>query len=144
MDRGGDKLLVLEGLHQRGHQAGAVGLRLGDGLEGDGLVVFGQIVQEFHCVVPLLHRLDAEVVGKAVQVPLTVEVGHIQIEIGGVELLVDLLVYQFCDFMAHHIDRSFLLYRCIGCRVRPEAVSVSIVYSFCGVYAVTRSQFTPW
>ena len=76
-------------------------LRLCDSRKGDALAVILQILIEQHGVIPLLLRLYPVPVLKAVQSDGGVVVGKVQIQIGGVELLVDLLVEQLRYVSVH-------------------------------------------
>ena len=76
-------------------------LWLCDSLKGDTLAIVLQILIEQHGVIPLLLRLYPVPVLKAVQSDGGVVVGKVQIQIGGVELLVDLLVEQLRYVSVH-------------------------------------------
>ena len=104
VDETGHILLMLQAGLQGGHIAGEHLVGLVDGLQGHGLVVVVQVLIEQQGVVPLLLGLDLVPVGEAVQAPGLIVVGEVQIQIGGVELLVNLLVQQLLDFGIQHID----------------------------------------
>jgi len=101
IDAGGDQLLVLQCLFQRGHVVASFPLRLCDSLKGNALAVILQILIKQHGVIPFLLRLYPVPVLKAVQSDSSVVVGKIQIQIGGVELLIDLLVEQLRYVSVH-------------------------------------------
>ena len=88
-------------LFQRGHVVASFPLRLCDSLKGDALAVILQILIKQHGVIPFLLRLYPVPVLKAVQSDGGVVVGKVQIQIGGVELLVDLLVDQLRYVSVH-------------------------------------------
>ena len=68
-----------------------------------------EVLEHEHGVIPLLLGLYLVPVGEAVQALVLKEGGELQIEIGGVELLVDLLVEQLCNFLVQHVLSPFLL-----------------------------------
>ena len=86
---------------QRGHVINSLPLRLCDSLKGDALAVILQILIKQHGVIPFLLRLYPVPVLKAVQSGGGVVVGKVQIQIGGVELLIDLLVEQLRYVCVH-------------------------------------------
>ena len=97
---------MLQARLQHAHIALQRYIRLGNGLQCHGGAVVVKVLVEEHGVVSLLLGLDLVPVGKAIQ-PLGLKVvGEIQIQVGGVELLVDLLVQQVSDRFIQH---SFLL-----------------------------------
>ena len=61
-----------------------------------------EILVEQHGVIPLLLGLDLVPVGKAVKALCRKVVGEVQIQVGGVKLLVDLLVQQAGDSFVQH------------------------------------------
>ena len=77
-------------------------VRLGNGLQGHLGVVVLEVLVKQHGVVPLLLGLNLVPVGEAVQAPGLKVVGKIQVQIGGVKLLVDLLVQQGGDLFTQH------------------------------------------
>ena len=60
-----------------------------------------QVLAEDHGVVALLLRLDLEIVGVAGQTLLLVVVGESEVQVGAVELLVDLVVDEFVHLGVH-------------------------------------------
>ena len=52
-------------------------------------------------MIPLLLGLDHVVVGIAVQIQFIIMVGNIQIQVGTVEFLVDLIIQKCCDGSIH-------------------------------------------
>ena len=92
---------MLERLFQRGHVVAARPVRCVDGAEVDGDAVIEQVLEKQQRVVALLLRLYAIPVFKAVETGGRVVVGEVQIEIGRVKLLVDLLVDELGDSCVH-------------------------------------------
>ena len=72
-----------------------------DGAEADGDAVIEQVLEKQQRVVALLLRLHPVPVFKAVETGGCVVVGKVQIEIGGVKLLIDLLVDELGDSCVH-------------------------------------------
>jgi len=103
---------MLQRFLQRCHVVASFPLRLCDGLKGDALAVVLQILIEQHGVIPFLLRLYPVPVLKAVQSDGGVVVGKVQIQIGGVELLVDLLVEQLRYVSVHRAPPSVLFSSC--------------------------------
>ena len=97
VDEARDVLLVLEaGLERR--EIGVEGLvRLGDGLHRGTEVVVEQIAADGQRVVHLLLRLDLVPVGEPLEAAVLVVVGKGEVEVAGIELLVDLLVQDGGD-----------------------------------------------
>ena len=94
VDGCGDKSLVLQGSHQGLTEVLIDLVRCSDGSHLGVHIVVLQVVHEEQSVVTLFLCLDLEPVAEAVQVVVIVVIGHIQIEICGVELLGDLLFQQ--------------------------------------------------
>ena len=92
---------MLECLFQRGHVVAARPVRRVDGAEADGDAVVEQVLEKQQRVVTLLLRLHAIPVFKAVETGGRVVVGKVQIEIGRVKLLIDLLVDELGDSCVH-------------------------------------------
>ena len=92
VDEGGDILLV----DPRGGQRIAEGLiylvRGVDGAQLGALTVVLEIGQEEHSVVSLLLSLNLKPVTEPIQVLGVVVIGHIQVQVGGIKFLVDLLL----------------------------------------------------
>ena len=57
---------------------------------------------EEHGVIHLFLGLDFIPVGKAVQPLVIIKIGNVQVEIGGIEFLVDLLIQQLGNSLIHH------------------------------------------
>ena len=72
-----------------------------DGAEADGDTVIEQVLEKQQRVVTLLLRLHPVPVFKAVETGGCVVVGKVQIEIGRVKLLIDLLVDELGDSCVH-------------------------------------------
>ena len=66
-----------------------------------------QILIEQHCVIPFLLSLDSVPVFKAIQPGSRIVIGKIQIQVCGVQLLVDLFIDEIC-YLVVHCDTSFL------------------------------------
>ena len=98
---------MLQARLQHGHIAVQHLIRLGDGAQGHFGAVVMEILIEQHGVVPLLLSLNLVPVGEPVQAPGLEIVGEVQIQIGGVELLVDLLVQQGRNLFTQHGKCSF-------------------------------------
>ena len=92
---------MLERLFQRGHVVAARPVRRVDGAEADGDAVIEQVLEKQQRVVALLLRLHPVPVFKAVETGGRVVVGKVQIEIGRVKLLIDLLVDELGDSCVH-------------------------------------------
>ena len=104
IDQGSHILLMFQSSLQRVHVAGEYLVGLGNGVQGDRLVVVVQILIKQQGVVPLLLGLDLIPVGKAVQSPGLVVIGKVQIQISRVKFLVHLLVQQLLHFgVQHHL-----------------------------------------
>ena len=110
MNQAGDIFLVLESGLQRIHEGGQLRLRTVNRLERNLLIVIVQILAEEHGMIPLLLRLHLIPVGKSLQTLFLVKVRKSQIEIGRIELFVDLLIEQLCYVLVQHIVSSLLLY----------------------------------
>ena len=72
-----------------------------DGQKLHGLAVLMQVVAEDHRVIALFLSLDLEVVSVAGQALLLVVVGEGEVQVGGVQLLVDLVVDELVDLGVH-------------------------------------------
>ena len=83
-------------MDQRGGQRIAEGLiylvRGVDGAQLGALTVVLEIGQEEHSVVSLLLSLNLKPVTEPIQVLGVVVIGHIQVQVGGIKFLVDLLL----------------------------------------------------
>ncbi len=75
---------------------------LGNGAQGHLLAVVLEVLQEEHGMVPLLLGLNLVPVGKAIQTNLVIVQGKVQVQVGGIELLVDLIVEQLRNFLIQH------------------------------------------
>ena len=106
VDAGSDVLLVLEASLHRLEVVCILVRRLVDSLEGDLCVIVQQIAAQDLCVGNLFLDLDHVPVRIALEVPVLVVVCEGQIEIGGVELLVDLLVQDVCNLFIQCHDRT--------------------------------------
>ena len=102
MDAGGDILLVLQAGFQHIHVFLVFLVGHGDGVQLDWAVVVLHILVDEHGVVTLLLGLDHVPIGEAGKAALVEVVVHVQIKIGAVELLVDLLVEQVGNFFIQH------------------------------------------
>ncbi len=71
--------------------------------EGDPLAGVNEEAADFHRVLKLLAGLDDIPVGKAGEADVLVIVGEFQIQIAGVQLLVDLLIKHFGNFFFNHV-----------------------------------------
>ena len=92
---------MLERLLQRGHVVAARPVGRVDRAEADGDTVIEQVLEKQQRMVALLLRLHAVPVFKAVETGGCVVVGKVQIEIGGVKLLIDLLVDELGNGCVH-------------------------------------------
>ena len=85
---------MLQRCGQRGLQRSKCPVRLADGLQYHRLAVVVQILVKQHRMVLLLLCLNLIPVCKAVQTLRRIKIGDVQIKIGRIKLLVDLLVEQ--------------------------------------------------
>ena len=92
---------MLERLLQRGHVVAARPVGRVDRAEADGDAVVEQVLEKQQRMVALLLRLHAVPVFKAVETGGRVVVGKVEIEIGGVKLLIDLLVDELGNGCVH-------------------------------------------
>ena len=83
-------------------------------------------------MVLLLLGLDLVPVGKAVQPLGAVEVGHIQVQVGGVQLLIDLFVQQFGNLFIHDENTPYVLLS----GLRPKAPIPKVYHVFFGCQPV--------
>jgi len=67
-----------------------------------------QVVAEDHRVIALFLSLDLEVVGVARQALLLIVVGEGEVQVGGVQLLVDLVVDELVDLGVHSCPFSLV------------------------------------
>ena len=75
---------------------------MGDVVEFDRGSFLGEVSNHLIRVLGLLDRLLLEPAGKAVKVLAEVEGRHVEIEVGRIELLVDLAVQKVGDFLIKH------------------------------------------
>ena len=108
---------MLETGLERLEVAGEGLVRLGDGTQGDMLAVFVQVVAEDEGMVALLGGLDHVPVGVAVEALLLVVVRKGHVQVGAVQLGVDLLVEELVNLLVHGC--SFL--DCRGACTLPTA-----------------------
>ena len=74
----------------------------GNALQHRAVAVVLEILEHKHGVIPFLLRLHLVPVGEAIQ-SLVLEIGgELQIQVSGVELLIDLLVQQRGNFFVQH------------------------------------------
>ena len=110
MDQAGDIPLVLQPQLQHPQAAGQLPVGLGDGLQRHLSAVVLEILHHQHGVIPLFLRLDLVPVGKAIQALLLIVDGEIQVQIGRIKLLVDLLVEQLRDLCVQYKKQLLFLF----------------------------------
>ena len=110
MDQAGDILLMLQALFENLAVAGELHRRLCDGIQHRALAVELQVFHEQEGMIALLLGLDLIPVAEAVELAIVVIVREIEVEVGGVEFLGDLLIEQLYNFLIEHgFDLLFLL-----------------------------------
>ena len=96
-----------------------------------------QVVAEDKGMVELLLGLDVVPVGEALQALLLVVVGEGQVQVGGVQLLVDLVVKQFVHTLIHD-GASLALGSGFDARPRPDERSLANHSAFLGAPSTCR------
>ena len=76
----------------------------GDGVQLDGAVVVLHVLVDEHGMVALLLGLNHVPVGEAAEAALVEVVVHVEVQVGAVELFIDLLVEQVGYFFVQHDD----------------------------------------
>ncbi len=101
MNKAGNILFVLEGGDQGFAQIGEIEFRGRNCLQLHLLVIVLQIFEYFQGVLLFFFGLKHEPVAEAVQVLFIVIVGNIQVKIGRIKFLVDLILHQIRDLLIH-------------------------------------------
>ena len=102
VDEARDRLLVLQRVLEHGQRARPLGLRLCDGLERHRATTFEHVVEELHGVRRLLLELHVHPAGTTAQAQGGEPSRHGEIQIGRVELGVDLLVERCLHLLVKH------------------------------------------